>query len=308
MTIVKRCLVSLLMVGALPEYVLPCDVCGCGIGGPYAGLTPFADKAIISLRYSSTSFDSHLTYSELFRTSEQFYRAEANARLIVVDRLLLSGTIPFAYNHQRIHAQERSLTTSGIGDVVATVSWLFSSSEIVPTEDPGWRSSLLLSAGISAPTGQWRYDSSATDVANANFQTGSGSWDPIVSMLATYRNDDVGVQGLVLGRLPTRNPNGYKFGTSLVVNIGAFYVASLDSWAMVPRCDMSFERSSMNDANGRAIAETGGYAFALAPAMDVRWKDILTTFSIWVPVYQTYGGGALRSGPRYSMSMGILIP
>ena len=308
MILVRRCLVAFLLAGALAEPAQACDVCGCGIGGPYAGLTPFADRGIISTRYSSTSFDSHLTYSERFRTSERFNRVEANARVIVLERLMLSGTISFAYNLQRLHAEERSLTTSGIGDMIATASWLFTATDVVPMEEPGWRSSLLVTLGISAPTGQWRYDSSATEVANANFQTGSGSWDPILSMLATYRNNDMGIQGLILGRFATRNPNGYRFGTSFIASVGTFYVTSVDEWAVVPRLDVSFEGSAKNDNLGRTITETGGYAFAAVPSLDVRWRDILTTLSAWTPVYQRYGEGALRSGPRFSMSIGVLIP
>ncbi|MDZ4746793.1 MAG: hypothetical protein SGJ05_12430 [bacterium] len=297
---VALCLWAVLAV----QPIAACDVCGCGIGGPSTGLSPFFDRSFLGVRLGGFSTESHLTYGRRFRTSESFMRTEVFARIRLSDEFLLQGSVPWAMNRQSYKLSGDSFTNNGFGDITASISYI-----LLQSASDTLGGSLLIQAGVSLPTGSYLYDpNAAQDVANANFQTGSGSVDVLLGVAGTVRTPDYGVRGSTSLRVPTANPNGYRFGPTLSGMAAAFISVPVSStFLLVPSVGCVVDVMGKNSLNNNTISVTGGYVTYASASLAVRWELLLVESQFDIPVSQFQGEGTLQSNVRWSLSVGFLL-
>lgn len=294
----------LTMIGVallLSSPALACDVCGCGVGSPYAGLSPYTDRSAIGVRLRYSFFESHLTYGERFRSTEQFIRSELWTRWTLAEHWQITATVPWSSNMQRMTMYGTTVSESGLGDVTAGLNYVLSSSE------DEWRSSLVAGAGVSIPTGTWRFRDTTDQVANANFQLGTGSVDAMLSMIGTLRTTTLGFQLGTVVRIPTANPDGYRFGTSAAITGSVFHLFPAGSMTFIPSVSATYETAAMNTSSGDVIDVTGGHVLFLGAGVDIVIDPVMITISTSMPIDQNLGGGALRTNPRLTGGISVLL-
>lgn len=298
-----RFLLRLLLLATLaPATASACDVCGCGVGSPYAGLVPDAERLAIGLRLRSSAWRSHLTYGERFRTEEHFLRSELWTRVPLSDAFQASVTIPWASNNQVLLQSGTRWNQQGIGDIVLGLSWLWSAERDLGDDD-AWLGSLVAGAAVSLPTGRWQYDVDGTDVANANFQMGTGSVDPMVTLTSTLRTTTTGVQLQATARIPTENGNRYRFGTSLTSFLSAFHIVMIDDIRLLPHIDLTVDVAQANSDIYGTIPLTGGWVVAPGAGLDCTVGSMTFQAMVAVPVAQNMGNGALASDLRWTLGI-----
>jgi len=107
---------------------------------------------------------------------------------------------------------------SGLGD--ATVMGLYRLSmdrEIRPTN------TVTLGFGVKTPTGSSTERTESGRFIHAHMQPGTGSWDPLFSIIDTKMMGSFLVQADATYQLATRNKEGYKFGDSLAATFTGKY-------------------------------------------------------------------------------------
>ncbi|MDP1051393.1 hypothetical protein, partial [Klebsiella quasipneumoniae] len=75
-----------------------------------------------------------------------------------------------------------------------------------------------------APTGRFKYDlNSSEEVANPNFQLGTGSTDFLLNAIYTVRYNQWGLNTDLTYKINTKNSNQYQYGNKLTTALTAFY-------------------------------------------------------------------------------------
>lgn len=133
---------------------------------------------------------------------------------------------------------------SGLGD--ATVMGLYriyTDREIRPSN------AVTIGIGVKTPTGSSTKRTESGRLVHAHMQPGTGSWDPLFSIIETKMVESFLLQADATYQLATRNKEGYKFGDSLAVTftgkyavVRTFNVLAGLTWLHVNKA---------NDKNGR---------------------------------------------------------
>lgn len=290
------------------SHIQACEVCGCGIGGPTSGLSPYADKTYFSVRQRTFTSESHLNSGQRFLTNELFLRYDIQARIALVSDLIVQTSVPYSFNSQQYVLSGDRYSQSGFGDIVVTASWIAYNKKIGEDDSSNIGGSVLITAGVSVPTGSYTYDStSIADVANANFQLGSGSVDPIVGITATLRDETKGLRANAVVRYPTTNSMNYRFGESALTMLSAFTEFKTDIGRIIPSVGILGEFSARNASNKMPIDVTGGYGILFSAACTFQYNSVLLDIQCDVPLKQSYGSGALNYGIRSAVSLGVLL-
>ena len=302
------CTLLILFLALGSNQTFACEVCGCGVGGPSSGLSPFADQTFISVRQRLLFSDSHLNSGQRFRTQEQFLRYDVQARVALNKELLLQASVPYSFNSQEYVLSGDKFRLNGFGDVVLNATYIAVNIKPSAADSINIGGSVLLSAGVSLPTGRHTYDTtSIEDVANANFQLGSGSIDPIVSLIGTIRDINKGIRGSISLRYPTTNSMNYRFGESVLSSVSAFIEVPTFFGKVIPSLGMLSEVSAQNTRNRQRVDVTGGYGLLVSGACTFQFAQFVLDAQLDVPLTQEYGSGSLNYGVRSAVSVGILL-
>lgn len=83
---------------------------------------------------------------------------------------------------------------------------------------------ITLGVGLKTPSGEFTVlNSKKTGYIHAHMQPGTGSLDPLVSLMYAKMTDSFLLQSDVTYQYSTRNRNGYEFGDSLAANLTGTY-------------------------------------------------------------------------------------
>lgn len=116
------------------------------------------------------------------------------------------------------HAME---PVEGIGDLtIMGLYRIYTNREIRPTD------TVTIGVGIKTPTGSWTKKAADGKLVHAHMQPGTGSWDPLLSLVYTRMMNPFLFQTDLTYQIATRNPNGYKFGDSITANLSGKYGVS----------------------------------------------------------------------------------
>src|SRR5690554_4646258 len=163
----------------LPTVSRACDVCGCANSGSYFGLMPQSHKSIIGVRYNYLNFDTHPD-NKILATKERFNVAELYGRFFPVKRVQVMAFVPYRFDEQVTSAITKR--NSGLGDITALASYNVFNSLMDGESGGDLTHSLMVGGGIKLPTGKFSFDENdPLQVANANFQLGTGSTDFILN-------------------------------------------------------------------------------------------------------------------------------
>ncbi|MBD2701261.1 hypothetical protein IC229_11480 [Spirosoma sp. BT702] len=287
--------------------VQACDLCGCSNGGSFFGILPQGHRGFMGVRYRYNSYHSHLNSLNL-SSHEQFRTAELWGRFYPAKRLQVMAFVPYQFSRQTILKTGETIPLRGLSDVTALAHYnlinTFMDDSVVHTVNH----SLLVGGGVKLPTGRYRYDeNSLSDVANPNFQLGTGSTDWIGNLIYTARYKNWGMNADVSYRVTSTNPNGYRFGNRLNTSASVFYLASMGSKSIMPNAGVFVEQAGHDIRSGEVNKQTGGYATYLNLGAELYLNKLNLGVSYRKPVSQFLSEGELQANAQLTTHITFLF-
>ncbi len=250
----KKILTLVILLSAIQSKA--CDICGCANGGAYFGLMPQSHKALVGVRYSHLSFETHPD-SKVLKTGETFNVTEIYGRFFPAKRVQVMGFIPYRFDRQTTSANTKE--QKGLGDITVLANYnLFNT--LMESEDlSSFNHTLLVGGGVKLPTGRFRYDENdVLQVANPNFQPGTGSTDFIVNAFYTVNLNSWGLMTNVSRKINTVNSRGYRFGDQTYGTVDLFRVFKAGQFSLTPSAGVYAEHSAHGRLNNVTQDVTGG--------------------------------------------------
>lgn len=269
-----------------------CDVCGCGNGSSFFGILPQSHFKFGGIRFQNKLYESHFT-SKLLRTEESFHSIEPWLRFYPVKKtqLVLMGS--YQFNAQTMVASGDKKTLEGFGDIAAMAHYNVINTfmdSTAHTFDHIW----LLGGGIKLPTGKYDYAMNSDEVANPNFQLGTGSVDYTLSSIYTIRKGSYGLNTDLSYKINGTNKNHYKFANKSRAIVNAFGQYYLGDFTLLPNVGALAEYATFDKQNGINNLFSGGYMVNAMIGSEIYFKKITAGFSMQLPLAGNLSDGQLR--------------
>ncbi|MEY4540336.1 MAG: hypothetical protein RLZZ306_2093 [Bacteroidota bacterium] len=284
-----------------------CDLCGCGNGGSFWGIMPQSHRAFIGLRYGQKSYDSHFN-SPNTQTHEDFWKTELWARVFPFKKVQVLAFIPYNFNRQTIIKTGKILDLRGIGDVSTFVHYNLLNT-ITDTIPHKFYHNLLIGGGVKLPTGKYDYDLySDVEVANPNFQLGTGSTDFMVNIVYTLKYKAWGLNYDFSYKINTQNSNEYRFGNRINTNLSALYFVGIGSnITLIPNIGLAYESSELDEKFGIRNSTTGGDVLMGSLGIEGYFKKISMGVNYQKPISQHLSNGELRANNHLNLHFTLMI-
>lgn len=281
----------LLFIVAFPSAVA-CDVCGCGAGNYYLGMMPQFHKNFVGVRYRQLSYRSHLGQHATQVTQETFHVSELWMRYYPHRKIQLLAFLPWAYHQQQTSRDVKTL--QGVSDALFMVNY-----QVMRLEKTTQRHSLWIGTGLKMPTGKAHYDvNDVTQVANPNFQLGTGSWDVLFNAFYQFRYQNIGISSDVAYKFNTKNRQDYQFGNRISSNVAFFYIQKIKNIGLMPNVGLYAERSSMDVQKSILLENTGGSLLAQTIGIEFFYKKLNIGTAMQLPLAQNLANGRTRAKSR----------
>ena len=231
--------------------------------------------------------------------------------------------------HQEMPAGENETVdrgdTEGIGDLTLFGQYRFYG------QDTGLQASLL--TGIKTPTGETGERDDQGELFEAEFQPGSGSWDPMLGLALSQAQGRWSVDGNVLYTIATEGTQHTDLGDRFHYNgavtyrlLGGVAEASRKAamnhshhghshhhdYALSPKglvidavLELNGEWQAKQNISGETDPNSGGNIVYLSPGMRIasnRWSGFV---SVGLPIINDLNG--LQSEPTYRLFGGVLV-
>lgn len=282
-----------------------CDICGCGNGGSFFGILPQSHLRFAGIRYRVKNYESHLN-STFFRARENFQTTELWARFYPIKRTQVMVFVPYNWNTQTLYRTETPQQISGLGDVSALVHYnvfnTFWDSTLHKIDQ-----TLMIGGGVKAPTGKFRYVEDGTEVANANFQLGTGSLDFMLNAIYNVRYNKWGANLDATYKINTQNPNQYRFANRLSGSILVFRTLALSSLTLMPNAGVYVEHFGYDTKNGAKNTFTGGTLSTANAGLELYFKKISAGITYQTPLYQQLSDGDLKLKNAFSTHLTFMF-
>jgi hypothetical protein len=142
-------------------------------------------------------------------------------------------------------------------------------------------------------------------------QPGTGSWDPLISLVYTKMLDPFLLQGDVTYQITTRNSDGYEFGDSFTANVSGKY--SVTSFFNITSGFTYLHLNRSLDRDGKYTdlmslmddpANTGGDSIWFSPGIQVLpIKNSMINFKFQFPLWERVNGIQLVSSYRILLGL-----
>lgn len=288
----KKLVFILLLFLSEPSAAFACDVCGCGNGGAFFGLLPQSHLRFAGIRYKNKQFTSHLN-STFFRAEESFQTAEIWSRWYPFPKVQVLAFIPLHTNAQTLLRDQSVSTLTGLGDMSALAHYSVVNT-MYDTTAHDLDHILLLGGGIKVPTGKYRFTPGISEVANANFQLGTGSTDFILQTIYTVRKGAWGINTDATYKINTANAANYRFANRLNGTISLFSQRYLGDVSLIPNLGVYFENAGRDTQSGEKNPFTGGFLAMASIGTEVYFKKVSAGITYQSPLYQHLSGGDLQ--------------
>lgn len=248
--------VFLLIIFLFPAVSQACDICGCANSGSYFGLMPQSNKSVIGVRYNFLNFTTHPA-SQVLRTEEKFNVTELYARFFPIKRVQVMAFLPYRVDQQITTSGTKK--QNGLGDMTILANYNVLNTLMDRENASKFTHTLMVGGGIKLPTGRFKYDENdVLQVANANFQPGTGSTDFIVNAFYTVNLDQWGLGFNVSRKFNTTNSQQYHFGNQLYGTLDIYRSFKVGKITLTPTLGLYAEQSARGTKNNVMLEETGG--------------------------------------------------
>lgn len=286
-----------------PLSTFACDICGCGAGSSFLGIMPQAGRSFFGLRYRTKSYHSHLN-SLFLSTRETYQNAELWGRFYPLRRVQVLAFVPYNLNQQT--GADGTFRRQGFGDATVLAHYNLVNTA---TDTTAHRvdHNLLLGGGVKLPTGRYRYDADGSEVANPNFQLGTGSTDALFNVIYTLRYRQWGWNTDFTYRLTTRNGNGYRFGNRQTASSSVFYVKKAATFTVMPNAGVTIENAARDLADGKRNGNTGGYLVLGTLGVETYFRHLSVGANWQTPLAQRLADGQIRANGRAMVHVTVLF-
>jgi hypothetical protein len=302
-------LLLLLIVFANISVSNACDICGCGTGNYYLGIMPQFQANFIGFRYRSFGFDSHLGghHDGLFATKEYFQTIELWGRFYPHPRWQVLTFVPYQFNRQE--TPTKNLYLNGLGDISVLASYNLIQPKIDSLTNQ-LRHTLRIGAGVKTPTGKSSYaENDVDEVANPNFQLGTGSIDMLLNVIYTLRYQKWGLNTDLTYKINTANAKQYRFGNKVNGTLSLFYVQNIaKNFALMPNVGVYFENSGTDKRRGYTVDNTGGMLVSASLGLETYFAQRFSVGTNYqVPLSQNLASGQIKAKARFSLHLTMLF-
>lgn len=246
----------LLIILLFPVASQACDICGCANSGSYFGLMPQSNKSVVGIRYNYLNFTTHPA-SQVLRTEEKFNVAELYTRFFPIKRVQIMAFLPYRMDQQITTSGTKK--QNGFGDMTILANYNILNTLMDRENSSKFTHTLMVGGGIKLPTGRFKYDENdVLQVANANFQPGTGSTDFILNAFYTVNLDQWGLGFNVSRKFNTTNSQEYHFGNQLYGTMDLYRSFKVGKMTLTPTVGLYAEQSARGTKNDVVLDETGG--------------------------------------------------
>ncbi|NIJ55363.1 transporter [Dyadobacter arcticus] len=248
--------IILILFLALTPKTQACDICGCANSGSYFGLLPQSNKSLFGVRYQRLDFVTHSS-STVLRTEEHFNVSELYARFFPIKRVQVMAFLPYRVDRQVTSADVKK--QHGFGDATILANYNVLNTLMDTKSESAFTHTLMIGGGVKLPTGKFKFDENNTlQVANANFQLGTGSVDAIVNVFYTINKDQWGLATNVSRKFNTTNSQDYRFGNQSFGSVDLYRSFTIGNISLTPSVGIYGEKSQHGIQKGEILKETGG--------------------------------------------------
>ena len=165
--------------------------------------------------------------------------------------------------------------------------------------------------GVKTATGSSTEASASGKLVHAHMQPGTGSWDPLLSLLYTRMMNPFLMQTDVTHQFTTRNRQGYEFGDSTAINLGGTYAVAREFNVNAGLTYLHAGKASDRDGKYTNLnslmddqANTGGDSVWIAPGLQVLpFKNAMFDVKLQFPVWEDVNGIQLVTSYRLVVGM-----
>ncbi len=301
----KKILLFLLFIQANTSFA--CDICGCSNGNSFFGILHQSHRSFLGVRYRYANYDSHLN-SLLLKTQESFHTTELWGRFYPLKKVQILAFLPYSFNSQTIKNTGQTTSIQGLGDATILAHYNIlntfwdSTTHVV-------NHNIMLGIGTKLPLGHYRYDQNSTEeVANPNFQLGTGSVDILLNAIYTIRYDSWGLNTDLTYKINSQNSNNYKFGNKISSSVSLFYTKTLsNSVTVMPNAGVYFENAVMDKDHGVSNSNTGGYLATANVGLETFFKKFSIGITHQSPFAQELSKNELRANARTNVHLTFLF-
>jgi hypothetical protein len=213
--------------------------------------------------------------------------------------------LPYSFNRQTQSGTTNSL--QGLNDVLLMGNYhIFATpTDTVPR---AWKHNLWAGAGVKLPTGKHSYtEDDLSQVANPNFQLGTGSFDFVLNFVYTLRHKRAGLTIDASYKINTANKDQYLFGNRTNSTISIFYIQKLGNVGIMPYLGVYGEHSQSDLRKKYEVQDTGGYLLANTLGIEAYYKRIALGVNYQRPFQQNMANGHLVANPRLLLHLSFII-
>lgn len=288
---------------------------GTGQAGP---ITTVSATVLPKHQFSIEAQAEYLRFNpfsdaELIRFAEQdreIHNVESVARHIVgvgygiTDAATIHVRIPYIRRENIAESEppdeaHRHGDAQGFGDLA-----VYLHHRLYRTEAKDVEATLLL--GLKLPTGRTTDKDDHGEVFEAEFQPGSGSWDPSLGLAVTKRLGVVTLDASALYTLVTEGTQDTDLGDTFSYNLALSYRALARPVAL----DLIIEGNGVwlqkEKVSGHKDENSGGHTLLLSPGARLTFaRRFSTSVSLGIPVLQNLNGEQNRLDYRLVFGVGM---
>jgi hypothetical protein len=305
MTIKSLFLFILLAVSYVPE-VQACSICGCASGANYNGILPQYRKNIIAFRNRYRAFDQSVKQNGSYLNSTYTYSSyELWGRIYLKDRIQFFFTLPYSVN--TLNDKDGQSSLSGINDLSVQINYNLINTTFDTSRVHTVQHNLLIGAGVKLPTGKYQQRNKQDAMYQENFQTGSGAFSYLASIIYNVRYRKVGLNADVNYIYNTANELKYAFGNQFTASLGAFAWLKKGQFSFLPNTGVFYEKLDRDIRNGVYNSLSGGYALNYNLGTDVYYKSVFIGATFQTPIVQEIGSDQIKYKAKYMINVGFLF-
>lgn len=304
----KKIIISLMLLCSTTFASFACDICGCGVGSYYLGILPEFNKRFIGLRYQHKSLQTHLGplgQRTPITADETYQSAELWGGWNIGSRFRVLAFVP--YNFNKRESQTGNGTKNGLGDI-ALMGYYKLLDKSGTLGERLLVQSVWIGGGIKVPTGKYEpSERLAIQESPNNFQLGTASTDFTLNAAYDIRYNDLGLNTNVNYKINTENKYNYRYGNKLTANMLAYYKFRLANVVTVaPNAGVLYETADKDVENNKYNVEvSGGYSLSAVVGVEVAMKGLSFGANYQNVRSQDLAGGRAKAGNRVMVHMSL---
>jgi hypothetical protein len=278
-----------------------CDICGCGVGNFNPYLFPHLANNFFSVSWQHHFYRTHFTENgEIMRNKEYYNTLNIAAQYSPFKNFQLMLVLPFQMNAQ--YGTEGSKHLSKPGDIFLLANYKLLSKR----SKNGWQHDLMVGTGIKFATGDYGFEeNNDSQVANSNFQAGTGSTDLLVSGYYSLKVRRMAFSSGINYKFNGTNKNGYRFGNRLQTLTQVKYIRAFKSFTIVPSLGIQTEKMNEDKHSGEKVEDhhTGGFNTQALLGADLNKRKWALGINYSVPVQQNLADGAIKAQAGFNIHL-----